>query len=199
MVSTGEDSDDTSKSYEDSWIVRFMTDKKNGYLDRIPDFFLQDRFNLYGLKEKIEDFEDAYQAIQDRKESINYDTESTVYFLIHQRYVCSKQGMETILERVLNWEYGTCSRIGCRDVPYIPIGLSNEPRKSSTKLFCYNCSGLYEPRGSLKKLDGCAWGTGFAHFLILSFSYHFEKKAAEQYVPRVFGFQIAEPDEYDSS
>lgn len=193
------DSEATSLSYDDKWLTRFMEKKENKSLCKIHEAFLQDRFNFFGLKEKIEDFEDAYQAIQDKRERSNSETEAAVYYLAHQRYIYTNTGLEDILDKVLNREFGMCYRIGCREIPLIPIGISNEPRKSRTKVYCYNCNNLYEPRGSIKYLDGSAWGTGFAHFFILAYPYHFEKKAYEPYVPRIFGFQIAEPDDYDSA
>lgn len=193
------DSEDMSTSYDDCWVVKFISKNENRYLARISESFLQDRFNFYGMKEKIEDFDTAYQAILDKGEGGIPDTEAVVYYLAHQRYIYTKTGLDSILDRVLDREFGTCHKIGCHDIPYIPIGLSNEPRKSGTKAFCYNCESLYEPRSSLRRLDGSAWGSSFAHFLILSFPYHFEKKMIEPYVPRIFGFQIAEPEDNDSA
>lgn len=111
-------SEESTKSYEDSWIYRFMSRKENAYLDKIHDSFLQDRFNFFGLKDKIENFEDAFLLLQDKRESDNFETESIAYLMAHQRWVYTKTGMETVLDKVLNWEFGTCHRIGCRDIPY---------------------------------------------------------------------------------
>ncbi|KAI5169618.1 casein kinase II subunit beta [Pancytospora epiphaga] len=192
------DTETTSLGYEDTWTSRFMENRENRYLSGVHDGFLQDRFNLFGLKEKIEDFEEAYLAIQNKRATKCPETEAVVYYLIHQRYIYTKGGLSSIIEKVLNREYGKCHRIGCCEIPLIPIGLSNEPRKAGTKAYCYNCNNIYEPRGSLKQLDGCAWGTGFAHFLILTYPYHFAKKSYETYVPRIFGFKVAEEDDFDS-
>lgn len=192
------ESEFTEKIYEDLWVLKFMNERQNRYLERIQDCFLQDRFNFYGLKEKVEDFEDAYLVIQDQKESKNFEDEAKLYLLAHQRYIFTRTGADNVLDRVLNREYGICPRYGCKDVPLIPIGLSNQIGKSSTMVYCHNCNNLFEPRGSLKKLDGAAWGSGFAHFLILSYSYQFKKTPIKEYVPRIFGFKVAEPEENDS-
>lgn len=193
------DSDATMADYEDLWVLRFMNQRQNRYLERIQDFFIQDRFNLHGLKEKIEGFEDAYLAIQDKKPSRDFEREGIVYLLAHQRYIYTKVGADNVLDRVLNREYGICPRYGCKDISLVPIGLSNDVGKHGTMTYCHNCGNLFEPRGSLRKLDGCAWGNGFAHFLILSYPYHFEKKTAEPYIPRIFGFQIAKSEDNDSA
>ena len=193
------DSSNGESSYDDLWIVKFLNQKENKYLERIQDNFLCDRFNFYGFKEKIDKFEQAYSAIQDMEESTDPFTESVVYLLAHQRYIYTKAGLDSILNRVLNREYGTCSKYGCEGVPFIPTGLTNEPNKMKTKVFCQNCNTLYEPRGSLRNLDGCAWGIGYAHFLILTYPYNFEKKKEVIYVPRVFGFQLHRRDNNDSN
>lgn len=197
MDATEYDSEQSSISYDDRWITHFTDKKENRYLCKINETFLADRFNFFGLKEKIEDFEEAYQVIRDKRASFNGETEADVYYLAHQRYIYTSSGLESILDKVLNYEYGKCSRIGCKEIPLIPLGLSNEPRKFGTKLYCHNCNNVYEPRTSLKHLDGCAWGLGYAHFLILAYPFHFEKKAYEPYIPRLFGFRIVQSEDSD--
>lgn len=193
------DSEYSGNVCEDLWILKFMNKRQNRYLERVHDSFLQDRFNFYGLKEKIENFEEGYLAIHDQKPSKNFENESNLYFLIHQRYIFTKTGADNVLDRVMNKEYGTCPRHGCKNTPTIPIGLSNQIGKSKTFIYCHNCNNLFEPRGSLKKLDGSAWGTGFAHFLILTYPYQFEKTPIKEYIPKIFGFKVSEPDENDSA
>ncbi|KAI5148671.1 casein kinase II subunit beta [Enteropsectra breve] len=199
QASAENDSGDSSSESEGLWIVNFLSKPEHKYLDRIQDSYLQDKFNFYGLKEKIEEFDDAYQVIQNHRPSRNFERESTVYYLAHQRYIYSKGGLENILDKVLNSEFGGCAKIGCKEYPLIPIGLSNEPRKSNTKLYCHSCESLYEPKNNIKRLDGCAWGSSFAHFLILSFPYQFEKVNKDKYVPKCFGFKVEHSDDNDSA
>lgn len=196
---TGDNNDLSSSvgDYQEFWVLNFMNKRPNRYLERIQDFFILDRFNLQGLSEKIEGFEDAYLAILDQKPSKNYESEEKVYLLAHQRYIFTKIGADNVLDRVLNREYGLCPRYGCDKIVLIPIGLSNDFGHSGTMLYCYNCSNLFEPKGSLKLLDGSAWGASFPSFLILSYPYHFEKKSYDKYTPRLFGFQIAESKDND--
>lgn len=192
---TGENNESSSSvgGYQDLWVLNFMNKRQNRYMERIQDFFILDRFNLQGLSDKVENYEDAYLAILDQKPSKSYETEEKVYLLAHQRYIFTKIGADNVLDRVLNKEYGTCPRFGCENAVLIPVGLSNDIGQHETMVYCYNCVNLYEPKGSLKKLDGCAWGIGFPHFLVLSYPYHFEKKPYQPYVPRLFGFKISEP------
>lgn len=193
------DTDVSSEIYDDLWILKFLSKKRNRYLERIPDLFLEDKFNLFGLKEKVKTFEDSYLAILNTKPSKDFDEESKLYLYIHQRYIFTKMGAENVLDRVISLEYGSCQKHGCDDYPLIPGSISNEFGDSPTMLYCHNCGNLYESRSSLRRLDGCAWGTGFPHFLILSYPYHFEKKQSVPYVPKLFGFQISEPEDNDSN
>lgn len=81
-----------------------------------------------------------------------------------------------MLERVLQHFYGECRRMGCGDIPLIPVGLSNNPKISSVKLYCYNCNNVFDPDNSLSELDGCSFGSSFAHLLILTYKDKFPKK-----------------------
>lgn len=196
---TNKESSSSSTQGDDVWILNFLSKQQNKYLERIQDSFLDDRFNFYGLKEKVENFEDSYMAIQNTKTSKNIEDEGKLYLYAHQRYIFTKAGSESVLDRVLDKEYGSCPIYGCDGSPVIPVGLSNEYGKYNTKVYCHNCGNVFEPKGSLKKLDGCAWGTGFCHFLILSYSYQFDKKPLVPYTPKLFGFKLSELEDNDSA
>lgn len=195
---TNKESNSSSSHYDDVWILNFLTKQQNKYLERIQDSFLEDRFNFYGLKEKIENFEDAYMIIQNLKSSKDLENEGKLYLYAHQRYIFTKAGSESVLDRVLDKEFGSCPLYGCNSSPVIPIGISNEYGKSNTKVFCHNCGNTFEAKGSLRKLDGSAWGTGFCHFLILSYPYQFEKRPITLFSPKLFGFKVSEPEDNDS-
>lgn len=197
--SSSEDLDSLSQmSYDDYWIGDFMHRRENQGIIRIHDEFLEDRFNIVGLSRYVRNLEKTYSSILDKGPRGNFSEESVLYYLIHQRYIFTKPGLEAVLDKVMNKEYGVCPRWGCESVPVIPVGLSNEPKVSSSKVYCYNCVNVYEPRNTLCILDGCAWGTSFPHFLILTYSYHFVPKEYGEYVPRIYGFRICVQDENDS-
>jgi casein kinase II subunit beta len=195
---TNIESTSSSHQCDDMWMLNFLSLQENKYLERIQDSFIEDRFNFYGLKDKLDGFEDLYMVIQNAKPSKNFEEEGKLYLYAHQRYVFTKLGCESVLDRVLEKEFGSCPKYGCEGIPVIPIGLFNEYGKGKSKVYCHNCECIYEPKGSLKKLDGCAWGSGFCHFLILSYPYQFEKKKLVQYVPKLFGFVLSELDDNDS-
>jgi casein kinase II subunit beta len=185
-------------SYEDYWIGDFLRKKENQGLVRIHDAFLEDKFNILGLEQYMSDLHATHESITDKAPRRDYSEESALYLLMHQRFVFTKVGLDAVLDKVVNREYGTCPRIGCRSIPAIPIGMSNEPCKSSTKIYCHGCVNIYEPKSSLCLLDGCAWGRSFPHFLILTYPYEFVPKDCEPYTPRLFGFRICAHDDNDS-
>ncbi|KAF9765063.1 Casein kinase II subunit beta [Nosema granulosis] len=189
-----EDSEENDATY---WAGEFFKKKENTFLARIDDSFIEDSFNLVGLNKKVDNLKKSYNAIIDKTKSQDYIEESCLYYLLHQRYIYSMSGLEAILEKVMNKEYGTCSRLGC-SAKLIPVGESNEPRVSPTRLFCHVCSCLYMPKGPIKALDGCAWGTSFPMFLIITFPYKFKQKNNTPYVPRLFGFRVCPQDNFDS-
>lgn len=185
------ESDSENLGYDDLWILKFNKQKEHMFLERIPDHFLEDKFNFYLLKDQVEDFRDAYCAILDEGPSINFVSECKLYYYLHQRYIVyNKSGTNNIIENVRSKMYGSCSKYGCKESPFIPVGLSNEFGRGKTKLYCNSCKSLYEPKGALKKLDGCVWGTVLCPYLILMNVYCFTQNNKKEYTPKLFGFEI---------
>ncbi|CAD25839.1 CASEIN KINASE II BETA 2 SUBUNIT (BETA PRIME) [Encephalitozoon cuniculi GB-M1] len=185
-------------SSDEYWVGDFMRRKENHSIVRVPDEFLEDRFNTIGLDRYIDNLEEVYNSVLDKGPRGNFKEESSLYYLIHQRYIFTKSGLEAVLDKVMSREYGACPRVGCRSVGVIPIGLSDRPQVSSTKIYCHSCVNVYEASGTLQLLDGCAWGRSFPHFLILTHSYHFPSRTCEEYIPRIYGLRICSHDDNDS-
>ncbi|KAM0672835.1 subunit beta of casein kinase II [Ordospora colligata] len=198
IPSDGCSSDLDHMAAEEYWIGDFMHRKENYGIIRVPDEFLEDRFNLVGLERRIFNLEDAYNSILDRGPRGDFLEESCLYYLIHQRYIFTKPGLEAVLDRVMNKEYGVCPRVGCKASAVIPIGMSDFPGKKATKVYCHSCTAVYEPGSKLRMLDGCAWGRSFPHFLILTYPYHFPSSTGKEYIPRIYGIRICKHDDNDS-
>lgn len=187
-----EEIESTESSKNIQWILNFMALKENRYLEIIEDSFLRDKFNLTGLSEKLLDFENSYSNILHSTNSDITTNEESTYLMIHQRYVFSRIGADSVLGRVMNKDYGTCQRYGCENISLIPSGLSCDYGIHKTMVYCYSCKNLFIPKGCLRNIDGCAWGKGYANFLILTFPENFPKKKNFIYQPRLFGFRIGE-------
>lgn len=183
---------------DEYWIGDFMHREENHGIVRVPDEFLEDRFNVVGLDRYINSFEETYSSILDKGPRGDPVSEALLYYLIHQRYIFTKAGLEAVLDKVMNEEYGVCPRVGCMSAAMVPVGMSDKPGRGYTKTYCHGCREVYEPGGVLGALDGCAWGRSFPHFLILTHPYDFPSRACEKYVPRIYGFRICSPDDNDS-
>lgn len=91
-----------------------------------------------------------------------------LYGLIHARYIITGGGMQRMLEKYQNSDFGCCPRVYCRSQPVLPIGLSDMPSQSGLNVFCPMCQEVYVPKSSTQgAVDGCFFGTTFAHLFLL--------------------------------
>lgn len=181
---------DTDEESEDTWISNFLKKTENIGLLPIQESFLQDKFNLVGLLKNIPNLSRCFDTIRNISSSKYSNEDAVLYYLLHQRYILSTNGMAKMLERITKKYYGECRRMGCEDYPLIPLGLSNNPAISSVKLYCHNCNNVFDPNNSLSDLDGCSFGNTFAHLLVMTYKETFQKKKYGNYIPRIFGFRI---------
>ena len=191
--STYSDSSDMDNDNENMWIDNFMSKSENAVLIKVLPEYIQDRFNLMGIGKYIRTLERSIKVILDQVED-NFDrlNTCTLYYLIHQRYIFGKVGLEDMFLKVMERDYGVCRNINCNSAPLIPMGMSDAPNVSSMKLFCFNCKNIFKALGDWEKVDGCAFGKSFPHFLIMSYQNSFVTTKSNKYVPRIFGFQLYE-------
>ena len=71
-----------------------------------------------------------------------------LYGLIHARFVLTSAGLNAVLEKYYNSEYGRCPRVYCKDQPVLPAAVSDIPHEEAVKVSCHtlNC---YRPSHSL--------------------------------------------------
>lgn len=188
-LSTSSDYANTCEE-DDTWVLWFIQHRENKGLIEVDSSFIEDQFNLYSLNELVKDFDRSWHVIKGEKQSRSPHNEAILYYMIHQRYLLTKQGMEKMAHRVSSRYYGTCGRVLCKSFPYVPVGLSDSPGADTVKLFCYRCGEVYIPSNHLRDMDGCAFGTTFPHLLSVMRPDLFTKEKREGYVPRVFGFRI---------
>ena len=93
-----------------------------------------------------------------------------LYALIHQRYILTAPGLQLIKHKILRGECGFCPRVLCPRQPVIPYGEHAEFGKSGTRLYCPNCSRLYDPDYERhRRLDGSHFGPNLAAEIMLTF------------------------------
>jgi casein kinase II subunit beta len=113
--------------------------------------------------------------------SIIESSAEMLYGLIHQRFICSRAGIQQMSEKYELAHFGICPRTHCNQVRTLPVGLSDVPGEDTVKLFCPSCLDVYVPPNSrFQTVDGAFFGRTFGALFLLTFpEYDITKKGAE--------------------
>src|ERR1700709_28363 len=113
--------------------------------------------------------------------SIIESSAEMLYGLIHQRFICSRAGIQQMSEKYELAHFGVCPRTYCDQVRTLPVGLSDVPGEDTVKLFCPSCLDVYVPPNSrFQTVDGAFFGRTFGALFLLTFpDYDISKKGAE--------------------
>lgn len=156
------------------WKKDFLNRRENQWLCDIPDDFIQDRFNTYGLQDEVKDLSVYCDIIQGKYNTAMLPKSCEreiaknlpmVYGLIHSRYILSPDGLNAVKNKYKRSVYGTCPRLNCNNVSLLPIGLSSSMNVSNVKAFCPCCREVYEAR-PVNHLDGAFFGPNMAHIFL---------------------------------
>jgi casein kinase II subunit beta len=104
-----------------------------------------------------------------------------LYGLIHQRYICSRAGIQQMSDKYELSHFGCCPRTNCEGARTLPVGLSDIPGEDTVKLFCPSCLDVYVPPNSrFQTVDGAFFGRTFGALFLMSFpDYDVGRKATE--------------------
>lgn len=91
-------------------------------------------------------------------------------------------------ENFLKGVFGNCPRVLCNGQYVIPLGMSDQLRKSRVKVFCPQCEEVYVPKSKCRDIDGGYFGTSFPHVLLQNFPELNPKSKKIFYAPRISGF-----------
>lgn len=93
-----------------------------------------------------------------------------LYGLIHQRFICSRAGIQQMSEKYELGHFGVCPRTNCNQTRTLPVGLSDIPGEDTVKLFCPSCLDVYVPPNSrFQTVDGAFFGRTFGALFLLTF------------------------------
>lgn len=93
-----------------------------------------------------------------------------LYGLIHQRFICSRVGIQQMSEKYELGHFGVCPRTNCNQARTLPVGLSDIPGEDTVKLFCPSCLDVYVPPNSrFQTVDGAFFGRTFGALFLLTF------------------------------
>lgn len=104
-----------------------------------------------------------------------------LYGLIHQRFICSRAGIQQMSEKYDLGHFGVCPRYNCNMARTLPVGLSDIPGEDTVKLFCPSCLDVYVPPNSrFQTVDGAFFGRTFGALFLLTFpDYDISKTGAD--------------------
>lgn len=116
-----------------------------------------------------------------------------LYGLVHARYILTARGLQKMLEKYRNCDFGRCPRVHCNLHHLLPIGLHDTARQSAVKLYCAKCEDVYTPKSSRHAtIDGAYFGTSFPGMLFQVYPNVIPPKSQERFVPKIFGFKVHE-------
>ncbi|XP_023162625.2 suppressor-of-stellate-like protein isoform X1 [Drosophila hydei] len=182
-----------------TWIGWFVNLQVNTFLCRVPQEYIEDRFNLTGLELLVPSFHQTLDAILDLEFDTEYgfnpmdaDPELTaqLYGLIHARYILSTRGIEDMCLKYQSGDFGMCPRIYCNGQLVLPVGLSDRIGESHVKVYCPRCRDVYQPHPRCALLDGAMFGSSFPHMFFMQMPHLLPDPPKEQYTPRIYGFKL---------
>ena len=139
----------------ESWIEWFCRQRGHQFLCEVEASFIEDQFNLYGLRSVVPKFRACLQMILDEATADETEPEEwtgpmyahckDLYGLIHARYILTARGMTAMLCKLQQREFGECPLLGCHGRPVLPVGLHSEPGSSLAHVYCPRCKNVYRP------------------------------------------------------
>jgi len=201
--------DSSASGHDEPWIQWFCGLKGHEMFCEVERSYIEDGFNLYGLRTCVSNFSDCLDLILDRIGPDDSDdshlTQSacTLYGLIHARYIITAHGLDAMYNKYASKEFGTCPLVQCAGQPVLPVGLKDEMGADTVKIFCPKCQCVYHPPPVRSRsshhggagaagVDGAAFGTTFPHLFLMTFSNLVPDPLPKDsaYIPRVFGFRV---------
>ena len=190
---------------ERSWIQEFLSIPGNELFCEVDVEFIIDRFNLTGINtspERMQDIIDVVTGYGNEFDSygdpdmVDDPTEIMArhfYGMVHARFILSTRGIQKMLAKYLNGEFGKCPRALCRGQAVVPIGLHDIPHVSFVKLYCPKCEDIYHPFPLRQSsIDGAYFGTTAPAMMFQAYQKYIPRHSSEQFVLKVFGFKIHE-------
>ena len=187
-----------------SWVDWFLAQPRAKFFVRIDEEYLATAYNWYGIKQKVNHFQAAYELLRKscvfpahgnmKKDSEAWIIEQQaemLYGLIHARYLMTKAAWPQILEKCENGDFLRCPRVLCRKAACLPYGVSHELCEFPVKMFCPSCSDVYNVADPvMEKVDGAFFGPSWIHCFLAANPQVVPKGEAEVYVPKIFGVKV---------
>ncbi|CAM9688963.1 unnamed protein product [Choristocarpus tenellus] len=140
--------DSSSSAADETWIQWFCALQGHEMFCEVERGYIEDGFNLYGLRHFVPGINQCLDVILDRigpEESTDDILQAaySLYGLIHARYVITTNGLEAMYQKFSLQEFGNCPRFLCRGQPVVPLGIRDEPKIETVRLYCPKCRDIY--------------------------------------------------------
>lgn len=163
-----------------TWISWFCSLPGHEYFCEVAEDFIEDDFNLTGLNTMVPFWKEAMEMVLDVEPdedssripdvSIVEASAELLYGLVHQRYILTRAGLQSMVEKYEGAAFGICPRVYCTGCNVVPCGRSDLPGIDTVKLYCPNCNDIYAPPSSrFQGVDGAFFGTTFAHLFFQTY------------------------------
>ncbi|KAG9317391.1 casein kinase II regulatory subunit-domain-containing protein [Chiua virens] len=163
-----------------TWISWFCSLPGHEYFCEVSEDFIEDDFNLTGLNTMVPFWKEAMEMVLDVEPdedtskipdvSIVEASAELLYGLVHQRYILTRAGLQSMVDKYESAAFGVCPRVYCMGCNVVPCGRSDLPGIDTVKLYCPNCNDIYTPPSSrFQGVDGAFFGTTFAHLFFQSY------------------------------
>lgn len=181
-----------------NWLDCFLATPCGKYFVKVDKDYLDDNFNIYGLKDKLDgsvDYRTIIQIIRGKEGKPTNEKVAKyveiIYGLIHARFLMTKSGLELIHKKYTDCVYETCPNYNCR-AQCLPYGKNPDPGRRLL-MYCPACHDVYYcSRPECQYIDGSAFLSSY----IVPFEHEYPsiKKIPPPPKPnlRIFGFKIEE-------
>lgn len=143
----------------------YIDDSPRSWFIEVDDYYLQSSVSYYGLNQYVPNYSRASQIIKGRRVDTSsmskdqvaalVDSCKMLYGLLHQRFICSEDGIKKLYSKYQRGIYGKCPRVACNGRNLIPMGFHLEPNKGNVKLWCPSCHDVYKAD---REIDGAFFG-----------------------------------------
>ena len=172
--------------------------------------FIDDNFNLFGLRETVSHFKTCLDIILDRADPADFNPSlnlqrsvQDLYGLIHARFILTKRGQDKMYRKYKECEFGVCPLLTCEAQPVLPVGLKDDLGEQNVLVYCPRCNQVMVPavmassRYEEIELDGAYFGSTFPHLFFMQHPHLLPPPplTIQPYVPKVFGFRVRFPTE----
>ncbi|CAG9329480.1 unnamed protein product [Blepharisma stoltei] len=198
---SSDEDEEEADLYEEGWIQWVCSLEGHEFFCEVDEDFIRDNFNLYGLREKFAQYDEAIETILSTEIPTEddlanesylelYQMSVDLYGLIHARFIVTPRGLSIMKEKFISGRFGTCPRVMCERQHVLPVGLAEVLHTSRVKIFCPKCKDVFIPKNKYADIDGAYFGCSFPHLFMLTYPDLNPVKPTPEYIPKIYGFKI---------